>query len=80
MTIKEEVQLAFSQNREALGLTAEEMARMLKVSENTINEWENCTRIIDSVDVLNVFFAYRCTPIDIMRYLRFATEYSQLKY
>lgn len=54
------------------------MSRMLKVSENTINEWENCTKIIDSIDVLNVLFAYRFSPPDMICYLRFTKQYSSL--
>lgn len=79
MFTKENMQLMFREKREALGLTAEEMARMLKVSENTIKGWENCTKIIDSIDVLNVLFAYRCMPSDIIDYLIFAKQYSTLK-
>lgn len=54
------------------------MSRMLKVSENTINEWENCTKIIDLIDVLNVLFAYTFSPPDMICYLRFAKQYSSL--
>ena len=80
MITKEDIQLIFKEKREVLGLTADEMARMLKVSEKTINEWENCTKIINSIDVLNVLLAYRCMPVDIIHYLRFAEQYSSLKY
>lgn len=78
MFTKEDIQLMFREKREALGLTSDEMARMLKVSENTVNEWENCTKIIDSIDVLNVLFTYRCAPVDIIEYLGFAKQYSNL--
>lgn len=79
MFTKEKIQLMFIEKREALGLTENEMSRLLKVSEKTINEWESCTKIIDSIDVLNVLFAYRCMPSDIIDYLIFAKQYSTLK-
>lgn len=79
MDLKTEVQLSLKKRRESLGLTQEEMARMIGVSLNTISEWESCTKIINSIDVLNVLKAYKSDLKDIICYLKFAMQYSQLK-